>query len=148
MAAFSVPNAAATAKITARAMPMSSLPMGSHASLSLRSRASRSVPPVVAPCWNTSPRDSPMSTPPNTHASMGSMGCQSCSGVSASMNTDEMNMVYSDDTSSRPPMSFQPSRNSGMFSIITVTPTGAAGTRQLIIWATPVTPPKAMPLGA
>ena len=45
------------------------------------------------------------------------------------MNTDETNMAYSDDTSSRPPMSFHPSRNRGMFSPITVTPMGRAGIR-------------------
>ena len=70
-----------------------------------------------------------MSTPPKMHASMGSMGCQSYRGVSTSINTEEMNMAYSEDTSSRPPMSFQPRMNRGTLSTMTVTPTGKAGIR-------------------
>ena len=60
---------------------------------------------------------------------MGSMGCQGYRGVSMSMNTDEINMAYSDETSSRPPMSFHPRMNKGMLSTMTVTPTGKAGIR-------------------
>ena len=76
------------------------------------------------------------------------MGGQSYTGVSTSMNTEERAMAYSDVTSSRPPMSRHPSTNSGMLSTMTVTPMGRAGMRKLTIWATPVIPPKAMPLGA
>ena len=64
------------------------------------------------------------------------------------MNTEEINMAYKEDTSSFPPMSFQPRINRGMLSTMTVTPTGAAGNRRLTIWARPVMPPKAMPLGS
>ena len=65
-----------------------------------------------------------------------------------SINTDEMNMVYREDTSSLPPISFHPSRNRGMFRRMTVAPTGMTGNIRLMIWAMPVMPPKAMPLGS
>ena len=77
-AVFRVRKAAATIKMTARSTAISSLPMGSHRSFSLSSRAMRSVPPVVAPWRNTMPRDSPISTPPKMQAISGSsMGGQS-----------------------------------------------------------------------
>ena len=103
--------------------------MGSQASFSFSSRASRSVPPVVAPCKKISPRDAPRDNPPKMQASSGSMGSHSRRGVSRSMNTEDTNMAYSDDTSSRPPMNFQPRMNSGTFSTMTVTPMGKAGIR-------------------
>ena len=75
------------------------------------------------------------------------MGRQIPSGVIRSMITEEMNMAYREPTSSLPPISFQPSRNRGMFSTMRVPPTGRAEIRWWMIWATPVRPPEAMLLG-
>ena len=57
-------------------------------------------------------------------------------------------MAYREEISVPPPRSFQPRRNRGTLSTMTLTPTGAAGMKWWMIWATPVMPPKAMPLGA
>ena len=48
--------------------------MGSQGNFSFRSRATMSVPPVVAPWENTSPSPRPSRAPPQRLASMGSMG--------------------------------------------------------------------------
>ena len=67
-------KATATATMTSRSTARSSRPMGSQASFSLSRRAMRSVPPVVAPWRNTTPREPPMITPPKMHPRMGSIG--------------------------------------------------------------------------
>ena len=52
----------------------------------------RSVPPVVAPWRNTTPREPPMITPPKMHPKMGSIGSKVWIMWRMSMKMEEMNM--------------------------------------------------------
>ena len=69
-----MPKARATSTTTAVSMTSSIFPMEIQGSFSFTSRAIRSVPPVVAPLAKMMPRDSPISAPPHTAASIWSMG--------------------------------------------------------------------------
>ena len=76
-----------------------SFPIGSQGSLSFKSRATISVPPVVAPLAKTSPRPTPIRAPPQTLASMGSIGGKVYSAAMPSMARELTTMEKSDEAS-------------------------------------------------
>ena len=76
------------------------------------------------------------------------MGSKVQSMWSRSMNTDEMNMEYREDTSRWPPSSRQPRINRGTLRMITTVPMGTQGRKWLMIWPMPVMPPKPIWLGS
>ena len=125
-----------------------SLPSGSQGIFSRSSRATMSVPPVLAPCVNTMPMPSPITAPPHRAASMGSMGAKVNLAAMTSMAVEPTSMDTIDPASSLKPIYFQPSRNRGIFMAMVSIPTGRAGITWLITCARPVMPPSATSLGA
>ena len=67
--------------------------------------------------------------------------------LTMSMNTEDTAMAYREDSSRCPPSSRQPRMNRGILRMMTTVPMGAQGRMALMIWPTPVMPPKAMSLG-
>ena len=125
--ALSSPKVRATSSMTAVSGITTSFPMGSQGHFSFKSLATMSVPPVVAPWANTSPRPTPMTPPPKRAARIGSMGWKSKRRFSPSMAALLTTMAYRLLTSRWPPIFFQPMRNSGTFISAEAAPTVRAG---------------------
>ena len=104
--------------------------MGSQGHFSFKSFAIMSVPPVVAPWENTSPRPAPMTPPPKMAARMESMGWKSKRRFRASMAALLTTMAYRLLTSRCPPIFRQPMRNSGTFISAEARPTVSGGIQQ------------------
>ena len=66
---------------------------------SFKSLATTSVPPVVAPWENTIPSPRPISAPPHSVASMGSMAGKAYTAAMASMATELTSMEKREEAS-------------------------------------------------